>query len=190
MLVAKGVGSRFRHDAGWHYGPFRGRNRLPTPFWQRPPEAIPVLGQSPSPTRKRGRRTCGCSANRTRSIVAAASSRRVPSKSSRPRQADSLASASGSWAGGKGCSPRKGSGVDFAMMQVGTTGRSAGEIDSRPPFGNARRKLSRFSDSLLARRERGPDVWLLANRTRSIVAAASSRRVPSKSSRQASGLPR
>ncbi len=28
----KGVGSRFRHDAGWHYGSFSGRNRLPTPF--------------------------------------------------------------------------------------------------------------------------------------------------------------
>ena len=50
-------------------------------------------------------------------------------------------------AAARGCSPRKGSGVDFAMMQFGTTGRSAGEIDSRPPFGNARQKLCRFSDS-------------------------------------------
>ena len=25
------------------------RNRLPTPFWQRPPEAMPVLGQAPRP---------------------------------------------------------------------------------------------------------------------------------------------
>ena len=30
--LPKGVGSRFRHDAGWHYGSFSGRNRLPTPF--------------------------------------------------------------------------------------------------------------------------------------------------------------
>ena len=30
--LAKGVGSRFRHDARWHYGSFSGRNRLPTPF--------------------------------------------------------------------------------------------------------------------------------------------------------------
>ena len=29
---------------------------------------------------------------------------------------------------------QRGSGVDFAMMPVGTTGRSAGEIDSRPLF--------------------------------------------------------
>ena len=28
----KGVGSRFRHDAGSHYGSFSRRNRLPTPF--------------------------------------------------------------------------------------------------------------------------------------------------------------
>ena len=32
MLAAKGVGSRFRHDAGWHDRSFSGRNRLPTPF--------------------------------------------------------------------------------------------------------------------------------------------------------------
>ena len=50
-------------------------------------------------------------------------------------------------AAARGCSPRKGSGVDFAMIQVGTTRRSASEIDSRPPFGNARQKLCRFSDS-------------------------------------------
>ncbi len=45
-FAAKGVGSRFRHAAGWHYGSFSGRNRLPTPFWQRPPEDLPVLGEA------------------------------------------------------------------------------------------------------------------------------------------------
>ena len=32
QALPKGVGSRFRHDAGWHYGSSSGANRLPTPF--------------------------------------------------------------------------------------------------------------------------------------------------------------
>ncbi len=42
----KGVGSRFRHDGGWHYGSFSGRNRLPPPFRGQHPLAAAGLDAS------------------------------------------------------------------------------------------------------------------------------------------------
>ena len=54
MLAAKGVGSRFRRLNDPKCEPASWRNRLPTPFWQSPPEDMPVLGQAPGSTRQRG----------------------------------------------------------------------------------------------------------------------------------------
>ena len=88
----KGVGSRFRHDAGSHYGSFSPRNRLPTPF----AASISRRGQFLDELLGACARTLGRVA---RSPVGVA---------------------------------KRGSGVDFAMMPVRTTDRSAREIDSRP----------------------------------------------------------
>ena len=52
MLTAKGVGSRFRPLNDPYCQPTSWRNRLPTPFWQCPPEDMPVLGQAPSGIRE------------------------------------------------------------------------------------------------------------------------------------------
>ena len=48
MLAAQGVGSRFRPLNAPECEPASWRNRLPTPFWQRPPEDMPALGQAPT----------------------------------------------------------------------------------------------------------------------------------------------
>ena len=50
----KGVGSRFRHEAGSHYISFSRRNRLPTPFTGRHPSPRPVLEQAPGGSAPRG----------------------------------------------------------------------------------------------------------------------------------------
>ncbi len=47
---------------------------------------------------------------------------------------------------------KRGSGVDFAMMPVGTAGRTAGEIDSRPLSRRASPRRGRFLDKLLVAR--------------------------------------
>ena len=134
VLRQKGVGSRFRHDAGWHYGSFSGRNRLPTPFAASISSPRSVFGQAP----REGWRSASGDGP-TPSLARRASVRLPPSETVREPAYLPAGVA------------KRGSGVDFAMTPVGTTGRSAGEIDSRPLSRRVSPCRGRFLDRLLVR---------------------------------------
>ena len=89
------------------------------------------------------------------------------------RFSDSLLARRASEGVGRWRAAKRGRGVDFARRTTRSTNRHHGEIDSRPPFGNARRKICRFSDSLLARRaSEGVGRWRAAKRGRESISPA------------------